>query len=256
VKEEELGYYMYCVIGEHDNVSFGPIGLSEEEEGEDVFIVSHDGLSCIVSRSHAKNWDISRKNMLQHARVNETVMKEVKTILPFRFSTISESKEDIIEKFLKRENSYLLEKLNYFADKQEYGLKAFWHNRERVFTELLEEFPSLREERDRLSNLPFRKARNNLIAFGEKIKETFERKRELLGERMIDKLQTLAVDVKTNKLMTDKMVLNGAFLIADENQTDFDERVEKVVKETEDAVQFKYVGPAPPANFIELEVQW
>ena len=253
--QEKLGYYMYSVIQGDDNLSFGPIGLSEKDEGEKVFTISYDGLSCVVSRSPVKKWDISRKNMIQHQKVNEEVMKD-KVMLPIRFCTIAESREDIIKKFLKRKKNELQKWLNYLADKQEYGLRAFWPNKEQILMELLEKFPALKKQRDRLALLPFQKVRNDMVIFGEKIKMAFQQNKELLEKRLVNKLQSFAVRVKTNELTMDQMVLNGAFLIAKEKQSDFDIKVNELVTEYEKTTRFKYIGPTPPVNFVEIKVQW
>ncbi|MEI6243156.1 MAG: GvpL/GvpF family gas vesicle protein, partial [Chlamydiota bacterium] len=223
-------------------------------KGEEVFTISSGGLSCVVSKSPIKKWELSRKNLISHEKVNEELLKN-NVVLPIKFCTISESREAIVEKFLKRKKDTLLKKINYLADKHEYGLKAFWSNKGHVLDEILNENPALKKQRDRLATLPFQKARNEIVTFGEKLKIAFQQKRELLGKKIMSKLQLLSVEVKTNNLLADLMVLNGVFLVAKEKQTDFDLMVNELAKEHAEAM-FKYVGPTPPANFVEIVVQW
>ncbi len=252
--KKALGYYMYSVISGNKDRSFGRIGLSDGDEGEEVFTIPYEDLSCVVSKSPIKKWDLSRKNLISHEKVNEEIMKD-HVVLPIKFCTISESREAIVEKFLKRKKETLVKRLNYLADKHEYGLKAFWSNKERVIRDILEGSPALKKQRDRLATLPFQKARNDIITFGEKLKAAFQQKRDLLGKKIMSRLQPLSVEVKTNNLMNDQMFLNGVFLIAKEKQPDFDLMVNEVAKEHED-VLFKYIGPTPPANFVEIIVHW
>lgn len=253
--EEKQGYYLYSVIaGEHE-FSFGPIGLSEKNEGEEVFTISCDGLACVVSRSSIKKWEVNRKNTVQHAKVNEEVMKN-HVVLPIRFCTISESLDEIVEKFLKPKSEELREKLHYMSDKLEYGVRGFWFNLEKIYTGLLNEFPKLKEKRNQLAKIPFEKARNDMIILGQKVQNTLQQKKEALENKLFNKLQLFAVESKKNKLIGDQLVLNGAFLIENINQLEFDTQVEALVKEYEETAQFKYVGPTPPVNFIEIVVHF
>lgn len=256
IQETSCGLYMYSVIQTNGDCSFGPIGLSEDvEKGEDVYTINYEGIACVVSHSPVKEWDISRENMMKHQRVNEEVMRD-HVVLPIKFCTIAETSSQIVEKFLKSRLDELRERIQYFAKKQEYGVRAIWIKIEQAYAELMEERPKLKEWRDRLAKLPFDKARNDMIILGQEVKEALGQKREVLEKELFEKLQPLAIEAKTNKLMGDRMVLNGAFLIAHEKQADFDTRVNVLSEEYKGNLQFKYVGPTPPANFIEIVVNW
>ncbi|MBU4344604.1 MAG: GvpL/GvpF family gas vesicle protein, partial [Proteobacteria bacterium] len=64
------------------------------------------------------------------------------------------------------------------------------------------------------------------------------------------------VDVKENNLFGDSMLLNAAFLIDRSREKEFDFLVEDLVKKHEDRMAFKYIGPAPPFNFVNIVVKW
>jgi len=52
------------------------------------------------------------------------------------------------------------------------------------------------------------------------------------------------------------MVLNAAFLVKEARQADFDEAVKWLDEEMGKRIIFKYVGPVPPYNFVNIVVTW
>lgn len=250
------GLYMYSVIRVDEDRSFGPIGLSEDPlMGEEVYVVRFNDIACVVSSSPIMEWEINRDNVVRHQKVNEEVMKTY-TTLPVKFCTIAESRDQIVEKFLKSRHDELIERIDYFSDKREYGVRAHWIDMEKTYEELLAEKPRLKERRDRLAKLPFEKARNDMIVIGEDVQKALKNKKELMEETLFEELKPLAIEAKTGKIMGDRMVLNGVFLILETAQKDFDAYVNMLSEKHKHDLKFRYVGPTPPANFIEIVVSW
>jgi len=52
------------------------------------------------------------------------------------------------------------------------------------------------------------------------------------------------------------MVLNAAFLVDEARQVEFDAAVERLDQEMGKRLIFKYVGPVPPYNFVNIVVTW
>jgi hypothetical protein len=50
------------------------------------------------------------------------------------------------------------------------------------------------------------------------------------------------------------MVLNAAFLLSRANGPAMDEAVKRLDEEFRDRLMFKYVGPVPPYNFVNIVV--
>jgi hypothetical protein len=61
---------------------------------------------------------------------------------------------------------------------------------------------------------------------------------------------------RSNKTIGDRMVLNGAFLVDAEKESKFDEAVQSLDQDLSDRLMFKYVGPVPPYNFVNIVVNW
>lgn len=251
--EKEMGQYMYCLIQSDVDLTFDAVGISGPDNK--IYTVGHDGLAAVVSDSPIVKYEVSRENMLAHQRVNELVMKD-HVILPFKFCTIAEEARLIPEKVLIPRRKDFLEKFEYMSDKEEHGLKVIWRDLKIVYALLLEENPDLRRMRDRLSGLPPHRGRDEKIGLGEKVKEALSVFNDRAGEDILKRLRPLAVETKKNDLYGDRMILNGAFLIRRDGQRAFDEKVSELSNQYAEQMQFKYVGPTQPSNFVEIVVHW
>jgi hypothetical protein len=60
---------------------------------------------------------------------------------------------------------------------------------------------------------------------------------------------------RSNKPIGDRMILNAAFLVEREHEKAFDEKVREVSRKYEDLLTFKYTGPWPPYNFVNIKLK-
>ena len=70
-----------------------------------------------------------------------------------------------------------------------------------------------------------------------------------------DALKPVAVASRSNKVIGDRMILNAAFLVDRGRSEEFDERVREVSRKYEDLLTFKYTGPWPPYNFVNIKLK-
>jgi hypothetical protein len=68
----------------------------------------------------------------------------------------------------------------------------------------------------------------------------------------------VAVDGSSSVLKTldDDMVLNRAFLVSRANEPQFDARMRALSESQEARMVFRYIGPVPPYNFVQLRADW
>ena len=52
------------------------------------------------------------------------------------------------------------------------------------------------------------------------------------------------------------MLLNAAFLVDRSQEPAFDARVHGLAQAQAGRLIFQYVGPLPPYNFVDIELQW
>jgi len=70
------------------------------------------------------------------------------------------------------------------------------------------------------------------------------------------RLGPIACKSKANNTISDRMILNAAFLVDKNREPEFDREVNRLDEEKGHLEMFKYVGPAPPYNFVNLVVNW
>jgi hypothetical protein len=70
-----------------------------------------------------------------------------------------------------------------------------------------------------------------------------------------DGLRAVCVASRDNKPIGDKMIMNAAFLIQKAREAEFDAAVNKVAQKFGDRLNFKYTGPWPPYNFVNIRLK-
>ena len=68
-------------------------------------------------------------------------------------------------------------------------------------------------------------------------------------------LRSACVASRDNKDIGDKMIMNAAFLIHRHLETDFDAAVNAIAGKFSDRLNFKYTGPWPPYNFVNIRLK-
>ena len=119
------GKYIYGIIRHSGPLDYGPIGLGKR--ADQVYGINFNGITAIVSNSPIIIYEARRVNMIAHEKVLEDVMKQF-TVLPVRFSTISEHNDDSgILKILEKDYKKFDDLLTKMDGKKELGLKVLAH---------------------------------------------------------------------------------------------------------------------------------
>ncbi len=241
------GCYLYCIIGSREARNFGPIGIGG---GEEVTTLCYEDVSAVISRSPLKEYELARENLIAHQSVIEEVMKD-HTVLPVRFSTVAGGVEEI-RGILRRRQREFKNLLKDMDNKAELGLKVVWKDMGLVFKEVAEADGEIRRLRDKAGAKAGYAER---ISLGMHVASALEKRRQEEAERILFQLRPFSAGVRTNKLYGDGMVLNAAFLVDMSQAGEFDGRV-KGLADANGAMRFKYVGPVPPFNFVNIVIEW
>jgi len=254
------GKYIYCIARTRDKRKFGSIGIGGR--GDEVYTFCYEDLAAIISDSSVIKYPVSRENTLAHQRIMEETMRYY-TILPVKFGTIAETRngippeENIREKVLKGKYEELQGLLEEMDNKIELGVKALWTNMKVIFGEIVDESKEIKRLRDWIAKSPESQTRDAKIKLGEMVQSALERKKTREGKLILDILKKISVDHRTNRVFGDKMLLNAAFLVeADRKERKFDNLINELSTKYEGRIKFKYVGPSPPCNFVELVITW
>lgn len=251
-EEPQPGKYLYCIYRCPEPQTFTTRGIGEQ--GASVHTVVYNDLAAVVSDSPVIEYDNSRRNMLAHTAVLEEVMAG-NTILPVRFGMVAPGEAPLREQLLKRRYGELNKLLGRMEGKVELGLKAFWYE-EVIYREIVAASPAIQQLRSALAGRPAEETYYERIKLGELVEAAMKAKRDEDAAAISAALEPLAVEFRANSLITERMVLNAALLVEREREAEVDRAVQQLDAEMGQRMIFKYVGSAPPYNFVNLTINW
>jgi hypothetical protein len=245
------GKYIYGIIRHAGPIEFGPMGIGKRADL--VYGINYNGITAVVSNSPIIIYEARRVNMIAHEKVLEEVMKHF-TVLPVRFSTISEHDDDSgILKILEKDYQKFDDLLQKMDGKKELGLKILAQDTA-IYASIVEKYDEIRNLRAKLINLPVDKTHYQRMKIGEMVAEALKKETENYKNVILDVLSPLAEDVKINDNFGEMMILNAAFLIKNISEPAFDIAVNELDEKFGSFMTFKYVGTLPPYNFVNLVI--
>ncbi|MGH8187066.1 MAG: GvpL/GvpF family gas vesicle protein, partial [Steroidobacteraceae bacterium] len=242
------GRYVYCVIQASQPLKFGSIGM--DEQSPEVYTITFRDMAAVVSDVPIAPLDSTRENVLAHERVNETVMRD-HTVIPMSFGTIFKTREDIGE-LLRSAYDAFADVLAKMQDKLEFGLKVLW-DREAIITVIEQEDEDIHRLKTEISaqkgSTYFAR-----MQYGRLIDAALQQRSERYVGEFLQRLRDVSVASRVNKAIGDKMIMNAAFLVQREQEPAFDRRI-KDIASSYDKLTFKYTGPWPPYNFVNIRLK-
>lgn len=245
------GKYIYGIIRHSDPLDYGPIGMGKRADL--VYGINFKDITAIVSNSPIIEYEVRRINMITHERVLEEAMKQF-TVLPVRFSTISEHNDDSgILRILEKDYKKFDDLLTKMEGKKELGLKVLTKEA-MIYESIIEKYDEIRLLRGKLMNLPDDKTHYQRMKIGEMVAEALKKETENYKNSILDILNPLSVDVKINDSYGDIMIINVAFLVKNLAESAFDKAVNDLEEKFGRFMTFKYVGTLPLYNFVTLVI--
>ena len=245
------GVYVYCIIESTEPRTFGGIGLGGR--GDEVFTVHYRDLAAVVSKAPLMVYDPTRENALTHEHVNEVVMIDNGfTPVPMSFGTLFKTESDTME-FLKDTYDALRDVLMKMKDKLEFGLKVNW-DRDEVLAEIERDNEEIRRLKDEIVNNQHASTYFARMQYGRLIDAALQARSERYVAEIFEALRDVSVASRSNKPIGDRMIMNAAFLVARDTEHAFDARV-KDIGSRYDKLTFKYMGPWPPYNFVNIRLK-
>ncbi|HVR98121.1 MAG TPA: GvpL/GvpF family gas vesicle protein [Thermoanaerobaculia bacterium] len=244
----ESGKYVYCIIPSREPLRFGSIGIGSEPA--DVHTVNFQDIAAVVSDTPLEVYDPTRDNVLAHERVNEAVMRN-HTVIPMSFGTVFKTSDDIVE-LLRTAYDAFRDVLVKMQDKLEFGLKVLWEP-EIIIREIEKNDENLRLLRQEISN---QKGSTYFarMQYGRLVDSLLQERSETLVSEIFSSLGGVSVASRAIKPIGDKMILNAAFLVSRDREADFDTKVKEIDARYENLI-FKYTGPWPPYNFVNIRLK-
>lgn len=233
--------YIYGIIDSNYRMDNFITGIEEAS----VYNIPYRDIGVIGSSLNVQIQDITPDRVLKHEEVVEKLMEHF-TVLPVRILTIFNGEENILS-MMKDYYADFKENLKRLHNKVELGIKVIWPAdtiKKRIIA-------------------AFNKSGSNILINADSTAKTFLRGK--LEEYNLEKefreeadkcvavadeyFNRIAVEKKLQKLQTEKLLLNAAYLVEKEKQDEFKQAFEQL-KNVPGDLEFLFSGPWPPYNFI------
>lgn len=251
---ENSGTYLYGVAYSQpfsgDGATFHTLGIA----GRPVRVVQQADLAAIMSDSPSDQYDITNENVMAHESVVEEAMQRA-DILPVSFGTVANSDQEVQERLLQRESDELRQQLEFIKNRVELGVKALWEQAA-LFAQIANEDSNIQALRDQIVGTTPEETYELRIELGELTDAAIQAKRDQDAADILDALSPLAVDVRTNNIITDMMIVNASFLVDKNQMQAFTDKVNALQQANAGRITFQFVGPLPPYNFVTLAIEW
>src|SRR5919201_1305620 len=170
------------------------------------------------------------------------------TVIPMSFGTVFKTRDDIVE-LLRSAYDAFHDVLVKMEDKLEFGLKVLW-DRDVILREIENEDEDVRHLKTEISS---QKGSTYFarVQYGRLVDQALQGRSERYVSDLFDQLREVSVASRANKPIGDKMIMNAAFLVARDKESEFDAKV-KEIGARYDKLTFKYTGPWPPYNFVNI----
>ncbi len=247
------GKYIYAIIKETEDKSFGCIGINDQE----VTLIPYKDIAAVVSNTPVINFDrldkeILAKYIMVHQKVNEEIMRGY-DIAPMSFGMIAPPSVDEVQRILEKACLQFKTALRNVAGKVEFAVQVWWNQKN-----LLEEIANTNPEIQKLKQEASLKA--SLLAVPIKLKlgklvyKELETRRQTFINDIQESLTTLSQDFTFNKLIDDEMIANFSFLVERTRESELDKRMQELGKKYDGKLRFKYIGPMPPYSFVNINL--
>nr|WP_155113282.1 GvpL/GvpF family gas vesicle protein [Metabacillus mangrovi] len=247
----DQGIYIFCGMQTQEKEWEGG---TVELEGQEypLFAIYYKDAAIAAAEVPMKIYHPNKENVMTHQQVVSGILKQNDTVIPISFGNIFHSKEDVqllLEKLYPQFSTLFPE----IKGKMELGLKVVakekWINDE------------LSSRKDILDAKESVKGKSEDATYYERIKlggmaqEFFGKLQKQVNKEIFQPLQQVSDAANQNKLIGEKMLLNGAFLVGKEYEELFDARVNELHEKWKNKADFHYTGPWPAYNFINIQLK-
>lgn len=244
------GYYLY---GFTDCNQVLEIPARAVGRSDSVHNIPYHGIGILYSMVNGKTIQPTRDNLMAHQKLLESLMDQY-TILPMRFGVVAQSKGVLLDG-LNSSLSIIRSKLQYFQGKRELNVKAFWL-KEYVYEYITNSYPDIRSFRDSIKKLEGQTKYYKSIELGQMVERALIAESEKEAEAIANEISAVAVQHRKAKIFSELMFLNLSVLINNQAESLLDQIVKEAAERRKGKVQFKYIGPTPPASFVDIHLKF
>ena len=114
--------------------------------------------------------------------------------------------------------------------------------------------PAIARLREATRGVPDAVAHPQRVRLGEAVAHALEARRQRDADSILARLQPLAEDLVVEEADS-RLALTASFLVDRKDEKAFDDKVKEISRKYEDLLTFKYTGPWPPYNFVNIKLK-
>lgn len=249
--------YIYGVILDHQQKKFN---LRDKTEWGEVYTISYLDVSCVAGDYQKASFDFrdreeAAEQLIRHQTVIENVMKDY-TIIPFKFGSILDNSHEV-KKVLEKGYHEFKKGLQEMDKKIELDVVAVWNDLDSIIKKIGRENEEISSFKQNIAKKSPQDSFQERVKIGSMIKDALDEKRHELQTEMVDILEkrTKIYGSKKHEHMNDTMILNCAFLLDKNRESEFDQALHGLNERYNGRINFRCVGPLPPYSFSTYEVK-
>ncbi|SFF67065.1 Gas vesicle synthesis protein GvpL/GvpF [Halobacillus alkaliphilus] len=247
---EELGIYVFCCIQTNEEKNFGTIEFEGEERS--IFTIHYKDAAMVATEAPVKIYTPKKDHLMTHQNVISRVMESEPSVVPISFGNVFQTREDT-EVLLENLYPQLARLFPEVENKIEIGLKVV--GKKEWLENEVNKNNKVMKQKETVSRKSEDAGYFDRIKLGEMAQDFFNNLKAEIEKDIHTPLVRLSESSKSNDTVGEKMLLNGAYLIDRDNEQAFDEKVNELHERWKDRVEFKYTGPWPAYNFINIKLK-
>lgn len=241
------GIWVYGVV---------PAGASLDElerrraDLPEVWVVEAGDVGAVVGPLPDQDEKGTRDRALAHAHVLEAAAADA-PVVPFRFGTTAEGGDDVVaSELLERQHDELVELLDNLEGRVQLTLKVSF-DEDAVLREIVASEPEVAQLREAIRAQDDETSQAERVRLGELVSAAVDQRRARDSADIVERLDPAALASVAGAVEDEYMVLNAAFLVARDRQSEFERAVEEVADERRHRMHFRLLGPMPAYDFID-----
>ncbi|HEU5140855.1 MAG TPA: GvpL/GvpF family gas vesicle protein [Bacillales bacterium] len=249
-QSDEMGIYIFCGIQTEDDDRFGIVSVEGEER--ETFTLHYKDAAMVAVEAPVKIYHPNKENLMMHQNVISSVMKKKDTVIPISFGNVFKTKEDV-EALLRNLYPQFEKLFPEIKGKMELGLKVI--GKQDWLESEIHKRPEMEEMSEKVREKSEAAGFYERIQLGEMAQKFFKAIQADIRADIFEPLEQVSEAAKQNEPSSETMLLNAAFLIDKDHEEYFDQKVNEAHEKWKDKVDFKYTGPWPAYNFINIRLK-
>lgn len=249
MEEQKNGIYIFCGIQTEEEASFGDFEL--EDDNRKTFTIHYGDAAMVAAEVPMKIYHPNKQNLMMHQEILARVMKENDTVIPISFGNIFKSRQDV-KVLLENLYPQFEELFPKIKGKIEVGLKVI--GKKDWLEKRVQENPQVGKVAQNVRKKSEAAGYYDRIQLGDAAEKMITGLRKEMEADIYAPLKTEAEAAAINDPISEAMLLNASFLINQDKEEKFDALVNEAHEKWKDYTEFKYTGPWPAYNFINIRL--